>query len=84
MSLKVIENTYIHYPVIPPPMPNDVVHWEREPNFHILIRDKDNKTILVIEIDEDGLENGKIPILIGTVAKYKDKGYKLVIGKQED
>ena len=80
--MKVIQNTYPHFPKCPHAEVGNEVHWEHGQCFY-LIRNSDNKRVFATApVDRDGnlRSNGQPPILTGIIAQVKSKGWILEIG----
>lgn len=83
--MKVIQNTYPHFPNVPRAEVGDEVHWEHHQCFH-LVRNSDNKRVFATApVDRDGnlRSNGEPPLLVGIIAQVKSKGWILSLGGEE-
>lgn len=76
----VTKNTYQRYPNAAHAEPGDICEWELSRGSFRLIRQSDGKCVFSsAPVDKNGLlrSNGKKPVLVGCIAKYK--GQELIV-----
>lgn len=76
----VTRNTYMRYPNVANAEPGDVCKWELSRGSYRLIRRSDGKSVFsTAPVNKDGLlrSNGKKPLLVGCIARYK--GQELIV-----
>ena len=87
MKLRIIKNTYPVLPNIRHGEEGDIVHWALLRGCYSLLRESDGESVFAsADVNKDGLlrSNGKPPVLVGTVARVKSRGWCLILEEVQE